>query len=423
MSDIEHRLTWLHNGLRVASARLPHVRTVAVGIWLGVGTRDERPPESGAAHLLEHMAFKGTARRDARRIAEEIESVGGNLDAHTSRDYTAYYARLLADDLPLALDIVADIVQHSILDLEELERERQVVLQEIAEVADTPDDLVFDLFQETAFPDQPLGWPILGRRETVARLSRETLLEFMRSRYACDTAVVAAAGQVDHAVLEELAAGLFGDLPGRAAASGADARYVGGDRRLQRDLDQVHVVLGGPAVGRNDPDLYACHLLSNILGGGMASRLFQEVREKRGLAYSIFSFFHPFRETGLFGVYSATGPERARELLEVVCAELARVAAEGCTEEELRRAKRQLEAGLLMSLESCGAVCEDMARQILFFGRRLPLAELLARIAAVEQMAIARVARRMLDQGPPTLAAIGPVKALPDADMLRRWLS
>jgi len=424
MSDVEHRVSRLEGGLTVASARLPHVGTVAVGVWIGVGTRHERPAESGAAHLLEHMAFKGTERRDARRIAEEIESVGGSLDAHTSRDHTAYYARLLAEDLPLALDIVADILQHSTLDPDELARERRVVLQEIAEVTDTPDDLVFDLFQEAAFPDQPLGWPILGRRETVAGMRRETLLAFMRQRYTRERAVVAAAGRVDHERFEDLAAEAFAGLP-RAAdeAEAPRARYVGGESRIARELDQVHLVIGGPAAGRHDPDLYAFHLLSNILGGGMSSRLFQEVREKRGLAYSVFSFFNAFHETGLFGVYSSTEPERAGELAGVICTELHRMACEGCSEAELRRAKRQLEASLLMSLESCGAVCEDMARQILFFGRRLPLPELLARIAAVERCDIGRAARRMLADGPPTVAAIGPAPGLPDYEAIRRRLS
>lgn len=422
MSDVEHRVSRLEDGLTVASARLPHVGTVAVGVWIGVGTRHERPAESGAAHLLEHMAFKGTAKRDARRIAEEIESVGGSLDAHTSRDHTAYYARLLADDLPLALDIVADILQHSTFDPEELARERRVVLQEIAEVADTPDDLVFDLFQEAAFPDQPLGWPILGRRDSVAEMPREVLASFMRRHYTRERAVVAAAGRVEHERFQALAEELFGGLPRAADGDAPEARYVGGERRVERELDQVHLVLGGPAAGRHDPDLYAFHLLSNILGGGMSSRLFQEVREKRGLAYSVFSFFNAFREAGLFGVYSATEPERAAELVDVVCTELRRVADEGCSAEELRRARRQLRASLLMSLESCGAVCEDMARQILFFGRRLPLAELLARIEAVERVDVERAARRLLAEGPPSFAAIGPVGVLPDHAAIRRRL-
>lgn len=422
VSDVEHHLTLLPGGLRVASARLPHVETVAVGVWLGTGTCDEAPEENGVAHMLEHMAFKGTERRDARRIAEEIESVGGSLDAHTSREHTAYYARLLAADMPLALDIVADILQHSTLDEQELARERQVVLQEIAEVNDTPDDLVFDLFQETAFPDQPLGRPILGRRETVAGMSRETLARFMRNSYTRERAVVAAAGRVDHEQLEALATELFDDLPDAGSRETAPARYVGGEARLARPLDQVHVVIGIAGIARDDPDYYALHAASNILGGGMASRLFQEVRERRGLAYSVFSFVSGYRETGLFGVYSSTEPERAAELVEVLCAGL-RGLADGCSEEELARARRQLQASLLMSLESCSAVCEDMARQLLYFGRRLPVTELVARIEAVDRTAVSRVAARLLGAARPTLAAVGPVDALPDYERLRSWLA
>lgn len=423
MSDLDCAVTQLDSGLRVASARLPHVETVAVGLWIGAGTRDETPAECGVAHLLEHMAFKGTSRRDARRIAEAIESVGGSLDAHTSRDHTAYYARLLAADLPLALDIIADIVQHSTLDETELERERQVVLQEIAEVADTPDDLVFDLFQETAFPDQALGWPILGRRDSIARMSRERLCHFMGQCYAAERAVVAAAGKVDHAQLTRLAAELFAELPSRGRGPAAEAHYRGGEGHIARDLDQVHIVLGGRAVGREHPDYYACHLLSNILGGGMASRLFQEIREQRGLAYSVFSFYNAWQEIGLFGVYSSTEPAHVRELLEVTCNELHRMAVEGPRPDELQRAKRQLEASLLMSLESCAAVSEDMARQLLFFGRRLELAELLERIQAVEPADVERVAREILAGAPPTLAAVGPLANLPDYGTVQRWLA
>ena len=421
MSTLVHRLTTLPSGLRVATAGLPHVETVAVGVWIGAGTRHEPADAAGVAHMLEHMAFKGTERRDARRIAEEIESVGGSLDAHTSREYTAYYARLLAADLPLALDLVADILQHSRLDEEELARERQVILQEIAEVADTPDDLVFDLFQEQAFPEQPLGRPVLGDRTSVAAMPREALHRFLAEHYLASRAVVAAAGKVDHEEVVALAARLFGELPRGGTTTAPPARYLGGARLLERDCDQVHLVLGFPAVSYTDPDYYALHLLSNILGGGMASRLFQEVRERRGLAYSVFGFVSCFADAGLFGVYSSTEPDRAAELVFTLCDEIARF-AEGPSEAELARAKKQLEANLLMSLESCGAVAEDMARQLLFFGRRLPVPELVEKIEAVDRVQIRRLAERLL-AAVPTLAAIGPLAGFPDFDAVRRRLS
>ncbi len=422
MSMLLHRLTTLPGGLRVATARLPHVETVAVGVWIGAGTRHEPGDAAGVAHMLEHMAFKGTERRDARRIAEEIESVGGSLDAHTSREYTAYYARLLAADLPLALDLVADILQHSRLDEEELARERQVVLQEIAEVNDAPDDLVFDLFQEQAFPDQPLGRPVLGNRDSVAAMSREALCRFLRERYVMPRTIVAAAGKVEHEEVEALAERLFDGLAPDGRSASPPARYRGGARLVEREFDQVHLLLGFPAVSYTDPDYFALHLLSNILGGGMASRLFQEVRERRGLAYSVFSFASCFSDTGLFGVYSSTEPERAAELVFTLCDELLRF-GEGPTEEELARAKKQLEASLLMSLESCGAVAEDMARQLLFYGRRLPVPELVERIEAVDREQIRRLAQRLLAATPPTLAAIGPLAGFPDFDTIRSRLS
>ncbi len=421
MRGLLHRLTTLPGGLRVATATLPHVETVAVGVWIGAGTRHESEDAAGAAHLLEHMAFKGTERRDARRIAEEIESVGGSLDAHTSREYTAYYARLLAEDLPLALDLLADILQHSRLDEEELARERQVVLQEIAEVNDAPDDLVFDLFQEQAFPDQPLGRPVLGNRDSVAAMSREALCRFLRERYVMPRAIVAAAGKVEHEEVEALAESLFGGLAPDGRPSSPPARYRGGARLVEREFDQVHLVLGFPAPAYGDPDYFALHLLSNILGGGMASRLFQEVRERRGLAYSVFGFASCFSDAGLFGVYSSTEPEQSAELLFTLCDELRRF-AEGPTAEELARAKKQLEASLLMSLESCGAVAEDLARQLLFFGRRLPVPEIVACIEAVTRDDLRRLAHGLLG-ATPTLAAIGPLSGLPDFARVRARLA
>ncbi len=421
MSTLLHRLTTLPGGLRVATARLPHVETVAVGVWIGAGTRHEPEDVAGVAHLLEHMTFKGTETRDARRIAEEIESVGGSLDAHTSREYTAYYARLLAADLPLALELIADILQHSRFEEEELARERQVILQEIAEVNDAPDDLVFDLFQERAFPDQPLGRPVLGYRETVAAMSGEALRRFLEERYVRPRTIVAAAGKVEHETVEELAARLFGELGAAGCPAFPGARYEGGARLVERDFDQLHMVLGFPAVAYTDPDYFALHLLSNILGGGMASRLFQEVREKRGLAYSVFGFASCFSDAGLFGVYSSTEPERSAELVFTLCAELVRF-AEGPTEEELARAKKQLEASLLMSLESCGAVAEDMARQLLFFGRRLPVPELIERVEAVDRARLRNLAERLLTS-PPTLAAVGPLAGFPDFGTIRGRLS
>ncbi len=423
MNDLCHHLSELPGGLRVASAVIPHVETVAVGVWVAAGTRDETAEVAGVAHLLEHMAFKGTARRSAREIAETIESVGGSLDAHTSREYTAYYARVLAGDLHLALDLIADILQHSLFEEVELERERQVVLQEIAEVNDTPDELVFDLLQEAAFPDQGLGWPILGRPETVARMEREALFAFLRRHYRAPRLVVAAAGKVAHERLLEAARGLFGEiLPEDGTHVRARARYLGGERRVRRPTDQLHVLLGFPGVSLSDPLFYAQHVFANVLGGGMASRLFQEVRERRALAYTVFAHASAYSDCGLLSLYASTDPGRGSELLFVMAEELRRLVLDGACEEELRRARRQVEASLLMSLESCGAVCEDMARQVLFFGRRLPVPEIMERIEAVDAGQLREVGERFLDPLRPALAVVGPDDAFPGLEELEARL-
>jgi predicted Zn-dependent peptidase len=415
------RITTLESGLRVATERMTNVQTASVGVWVDVGARYEAPEVNGVAHMLEHMAFKGTARRSARAIAEAIENVGGQLNAYTSREHTAYFARVLAVDLPLAVDLLADILQHSAFDEAELARERGVVLQEIGQTQDTPDDLVFDLFQETAFPGQPIGRSILGPAELIAALPRKALLDYMAGHYGPSRMVLAAAGKVEHEQLVELGERLFKELPTPAVAPAPTARYEGGERREARDLEQAHLLLGLPAISYLDDDFYALQVLSTMLGGGMSSRLFQEVRENRGLCYAIFSFASSYADTGLFGIYAGTGEKEAEELVPVVCDEFLKLIEEP-GEEELLRARAQLKASLMMALESCFAQSEELARQLLVFGRRIPPDEIIAKIDAVDQEAIRRVGRRLLAGGGPTLAAIGPVAQLPDLDSIRRRL-
>jgi predicted Zn-dependent peptidase len=415
------RITTLDNGLRVATETMASVQTASVGIWVDVGARYEAPEVNGVAHMLEHMAFKGTERRSARAIAEAIENVGGHLNAYTSREHTAYYARVMADDLPLAVDLLADILQHSAFDEAELARERGVVLQEISQTQDTPDDLVFDLFQETAFPGQPLGRSILGPAELVAAMPRAALVDYMAHHYAPPRLVLSAAGKVEHERLVELADRLFRELPTPAVAAAPAARYAGGERREERELEQVHLLIGLPALSYLDDDFYALQVFSTMLGGGMSSRLFQEVRENRGLAYSVFSFASSYTDTGLFGIYAGTGEKETRELVPVVCDELLQM-IEQPLEEELARARAQLEASLMMALESCFAQSEELARQLLIFGRRIPPDEIVARIDAVDESALRRVGRRLLTGGGPTLAAIGPLQQLPDLESIRRRL-
>ncbi|HEX6093411.1 MAG TPA: pitrilysin family protein [Dongiaceae bacterium] len=415
------QVTRLGNGLTVATDRMAGVETASLGVWVGAGTRHEPRAINGVAHLLEHMAFKGTEKRSARDIAVEIEAVGGVLNAYTSREHTAYYARVLAGDVPLALDILADILQRSTLADEELNRERTVVLQEIGQAEDTPDDIIFDHFQEIAFPDQAMGRPVLGRAEIVRELPRETVAGYMASRYRAGQMVLAASGQLDHDALVAMAEKLFSGLPSGAVPPSEGARYAGGDGRFERELEQVHLALGFLGVTYSDPDYYAAAVLSQLLGGGMSSRLFQEIREKRGLVYSIHSFSSSYADGGIFGIYAGTGEKEVAELLPVVCDELAKL-PDDLTEPEVKRAAAQLRAATLMSREKPSARCEQLASQLLIYGRPIPPAEAVARIDAVTIDDLTRLARR-LTQSPPTLTALGPIGQVMEYDALRKRLS
>jgi len=409
-------ITRLPSGLTVATDAMPGTATVSLGAWIGAGTRHEAAELNGIAHLLEHMAFKGTERRSAQDIAEEIEAVGGHLNAYTSRENTAFYAKVLSEDAPLALDIVSDILQHPTFLADELERERAVVLQEIGQAFDTPDDIVFDYFQETAYPAQALGRPVLGESHTVSGLDRVALWDYLRGHYGPQQMVVAAAGQIEHARFVDMAAAAFAHEDFASNGVTDPAAYRGGDRREQRDLEQVHLLLGFDGVGYLDDDYYALSALSTLFGGGMSSRLFQEVREKRGLVYSVYSFHSAFLDGGLFGVYAGTGSGEVRELVPVVCDELAKLTL-GVSEEELDRARAQLRASLLMSRESSSSRAEQIAQQLLIYGRAVPIDEVLAKIAAVTVADIERVAGRLMASAP-TVTAIGPLAHLESAEKI-----
>jgi predicted Zn-dependent peptidase len=403
-------LAMLPNGLRIVTDPVATVDTVSLGLWVDIGTRHEAPEINGVAHFLEHMAFKGTERRSARAIAEEIEAVGGHLNAYTSRESTAYYAKVLKEDVPLALDILADILLHSTFDPAELERERTVILQEIGQANDTPDDIIFDYFQGRAFPGQAMGRPVLGTPEIIGRLSREAVVAYLQGHYCASRIVLSASGNLDHDRIVALAEELLSALPAELPAATEAARYVGGEHREERDLEQLHLVLGFPGISLGDPDFYAAAVLSTAFGGGMSSRLFQEVRENRGLVYAIHSFVHGYRDGGLFGIYAGTGEEEAAELMPVLCDEAMRL-ADGLAPGELARAKTQMKAGLLMSLESTGTRCEQMAQHMLVHGTPFDPAEIVRRIEAVDDDAIARVVARWRG-AMPTLAALGPLGRL-----------
>ena len=410
-------VTTTANGLRVVTDAMPHLQSASVGVWVDAGARYETPDVNGVAHLLEHMAFKGTKRRNAQAIAEEIEAVGGHLNAYTSREQTAYFARVLRDDVPLAVDILADILQHSVFDPDELARERTVVVQEIGQTEDTPDDIIFDHLQATAYPDQPLGWSILGTVERVESMDRAALAGFMQRHYQAPRMVLVAAGAVEHAAMVKLAEAAFGDLPAAGTPSFAPASYTGGDFRDHRELEQVHFAMGLPGLRYHDDDFYASQVMSTVLGGGMSSRLFQEVRERRGLCYSVFSFASSYLDGGMFGIYAGTGTDQVAELVPVICDEMVRL-ADDADDEEVARARAQLKAGTLMSLESSSGRAEQLGRQMLIHGRPLPVDEIVGEIEAVDTAAVRRVAARVCGTGQPTVAALGPIDKLASYDVI-----
>ncbi len=410
-------ITTLPNGLKVITDRMESVETVALGAWVNVGTRHETADVNGISHLLEHMAFKGTARRSAQQIAEEMDSVGGHLNAYTSRDHTAYFAKVLKDDAALATDVIADILLNSTMDPDELEREKQVIVQEISQVNDTPDDIIFDQFQMQAYPDQPMGWPVLGSEDLVRSVTSAQLKSYLHEHYAASDTVVAASGNIDHDAFVKVVERTFKGYRDTATIKTVSSTYKGGEYREERDLEQVHLVLGFPGVAYSDQDYYNIGALSVLMGEGMSSRLFQEIREKRGLAYSVFSSTQSFSDTGLFTIYTGTAPDEVKTLIPVLCEEI-RKAAGTITAEETKRAKAQIKSGLLMSLESPSNRCSQRARQLVVYGRPMNAPELIERVEAIDTNSIRAAAERIF-RGEPTLAAIGPLSSLPPLSEIR----
>jgi predicted Zn-dependent peptidase len=401
-------MTTLTSGLRVVTCRMPHLETASLGMWVNTGTRSELPREHGLSHLLEHMAFKGTKTRSALGIAEEVEAVGGAVNAMTSFETTDYFARVLREHVPLALDILADILQNPVFSPDELAREKRVILQEIASVQDAPDELVFELAQEAAFPDQALGRTILGTPESVKALAREDLLAYRDTAYAAPRMVLAAAGAVDHDKIAEAAETLFAGIRADEGRALEPARFKGGHRSLDRRFEQSHIVIGFEAPSFRDDAYFTSLIYSVLLGGGMSSRLFQEAREQRGLCYDIHAFAWGFSDSGLFGVHSATGDTNVDELVQVIMTELRAVALDGPNDAELHRAKAQLKASLLMSLESSEARAGQIARDTLIYGRQLTTQELIDRIEGVTKADVGALAASFALAKEPVTASVGP---------------
>jgi predicted Zn-dependent peptidase len=387
---------------------MAEVETVSLGIWVGAGSRSEAASEHGVAHFLEHMAFKGTVRRSAKDIAEEIEAVGGDLNAATGVDSTAYYARVLRTDLALALDILSDIIVSPRFDRAELGRERDVILQEIAAALDSPEDIAFDLVQEAAFPNQPVGRPILGTVESVSRFKRAHLGSYLAAHYHGPNMVLAAAGAVDHAALVAEAERRLGSFDTHATPQPESALYAGGARRSEKSFEQTHLVLAFQAPAYRHPDYFTAQICAGALGGGMSSRLFQEVRERRGLCYAIYSFSSGLSDSGMFAIHAAGAPERAHQLFAVIRDELVKAADEGFVEDEVARVKAQLKMGLLTGLESSSARAEQLARQILIHGRPLTTEELIEKVEQVQAADLQALVARMLSS-PLSLATVGPI--------------
>jgi predicted Zn-dependent peptidase len=405
------RRTRLPNGLRVVTEAMPELRSVAVGFWAGTGSRDEPDPLAGASHFLEHLLFKGTADRSAQAIAEAVEAVGGEMNAFTTKEYTAYYVRILDESLDLALDILSDVVWAPAFRPDEVDCERQVILEEIRMHEDTPDDLVHSLFAEALFPGQTVGREVLGQRDAIIAMTRDEIAGFHAHHYRTQNLVVAAAGNVDHdRMVEAVAARCTGAEGHREPRAEAEIRPAGAVRVLHRPTEQAHLVLGMPGLSRSDPDRWALSVLNHVVGGGMSSRLFQEVREKRGLAYSVYSYRSALSDSGTFAVYAGTAPERAPEVLSIIDAELDKLCADRClAPAELERAKGHFKGQMALGLESSSARMERIGRSEVTSGEIQSVDDMVAAIDAVTPDDVARVIDRVLAAGPRVLAAVGPL--------------
>ena len=414
--------TVLANGFRIVSETMPGLESAAIGLWIGAGARHERAEQNGIAHFLEHMAFKGTARRSALQIAEEIEDVGGYINAYTSREMTAYYARVLRPDVPLALDLLADIVLEPAFDAHEIEVERGVILQEIGQALDTPDDIIFDWLQETAYPDQPIGRPILGPSAQVSGFSEADLRQFVGVHYGPGQMILSAAGAVDHDVLVRLAERAFGHMSAKPALAAAPARFYNGERREMRQLEQAHFALALEAPDYLAPEFYASQVFSGALGGGMSSRLFQRLREDRGLCYTVFAQSGAYSDTGSITIYAGTGADEIGSLAELTIDELKR-AAEDMSEAEVARARAQMKAGLLMGLESPSARAERLAKLLSIWGRVPDISEAIAKIDAVTVPAVRSHAQALISDSAMALALYGPIDRAPRLSFLSERLA
>lgn len=405
--------TTLENGVRIISEHIPYVESIALGVWVGVGAKYEQPEEYGVTHFIEHMLFKGTSRRSARDIADEIAGVGGHINAATDREYTTYYVRMLKESLPPALDVLGDMLLNSSFDPEEIEREKDVVFEEIKRYVDMPEDHVHDILTEITWGEHQLGHPVIGTVETVASRKREDLVSYTRNRYTARRVVIAAAGNLDHQQLVDLAAPVFGVLPpGPVQDEFPHAVHHSATRIVDKATEAAYFCLGAPGFTEHDQNKYPLALLDTILGGGMSSRLFQEVREKRGLAYDIGSYRVSYREAGLFAVYGGTSVDTLSQVIDIVREEFLNVSEHAVPKAELDRAKTQIRGALLLSQENMGSRMSRLGKSLLDYNRYISVDEVIEKINAVTAEDLVRISKDILDPGKASLAIIGPEKEI-----------
>ncbi|MHB1654573.1 MAG: M16 family metallopeptidase [Desulfitobacteriaceae bacterium] len=399
----------LPNGVRVLTEEIEHVRSVAIGLWLGAGSRDEREGFEGISHFIEHMFFKGTTKRTARELAESLETVGGQLNAFTTKEYTCFYAKVLDEDLDLAIDVLSDMFFSSLFDEKEIEKEKKVIIEEIKMYEDSPDELIHDLFSEYVWNDHPLGKPILGTEDSIRALNRDKILHYLSQHYAPDNLVIAVAGNIKQEDVLRKLEGLYGEFRrgGRRVLEGTPTGHQV-ERFIKKDTEQMHLILGVPGLGQDDLDIYPMHIVNNILGGGLSSRLFQEIREQRGLAYSVYSYHSTYVDTGLFAIYAGTSPGNTAEVVECILSEVDSLKKNGITLVELERTKAQIKGNLYLGLESVSSRMSRLGKTELTYNRILTPEEVVEKLERVTLEDVKGVIQRLWQKDRISLAMMGP---------------
>jgi len=404
-----YQKTVLPNGVRIITEEIEHVRSAAIGLWVGAGSRDEREGNAGISHFIEHMFFKGTEHRTARALAESLEAVGGQLNAFTTKEYTCYYAKVLDEDLDLAIDVLSDMFFHSLYDEKEIEKEKKVVIEEIKMYEDSPDELIHDIFSEHVWNDHPLGKPILGTEESINALSRDKILFFLSEHYAPDNIVIAVAGKIKHEDVVAKLSDQFGTFQrgGRRVLEGTPTGQTV-EHYHKKETEQMHVLLGVPGLGQDDDDIYAMHIFNNILGGGLSSRLFQGIREQRGLAYSVYSYHSTYVDTGLFAIYAGTSPNNTQEVVECILQEVKDIKQQGITADELARTKAQIKGGLYLGLEAVSSRMSRLGKTELTYNRVLSPEEVIEKLEKVTLEDVSRLIGRLWQRDKISIMTLGP---------------